>query len=268
MKLLFCGDVLGRSGREALQAHLLRLKKEMSLDAVVVNAENAAHGFGITGKICREMEEYGADVLTGGNHVFKQRDFIFGIDQEKLFVRPANYPKGTPGKGHCVFTTPSGKKLLVIQVMGRQYMDPLDDPFAAVDTILEGYKLGKNVDAILVDFHGEATSEKMAMGHYLDGRVSLVAGTHTHVPTADAQVFDGGTGYITDVGMCGDYNSVIGMEKEAPVIGFVKRFRTERFKPATGEGTLCGIYLETDDATGRATALRPIRVGGRLQQAD
>ncbi len=266
MRILFCGDVVGRAGRTVLIEHLGRLRRELELDFVVVNGENAAHGFGITETICADFYEAGADVITTGNHVWDRREIIDTIDGEPRLLRPLNYPPGTPGRGSGVFEAPGGRRVLVIHPMGRLFMDPLDDPFAGADRALAGYRLGRNVDAVIVDMHAEATSEKMAMGHALDGRVSLVAGTHCHVPTADAQVLCGGTAYITDIGMCGDYDSVIGMVKETAVARFTSKLPTGRLEPAEGDATLCAVYVETDDATGLARHVAPLRTGGRLGQ--
>ncbi|MCK5296345.1 MAG: TIGR00282 family metallophosphoesterase [Alphaproteobacteria bacterium] len=267
MKILFCGDVIGRSGRDAISAHIPKLREKLKLDAVIVNAENAAHGFGITAKIGKEMYDKGVDVITTGNHIWDQTEMLAYIDKDNRMIRPANYPKKTPGRGHCIFETVNGKKVLVIQVMGRLFMDPLDDPFAAAEEILLSYNLGRTVDAIVIDFHGEATSEKMAFGQFMNGKVSLVAGTHSHVPTADLQIFPKGTAYMTDVGMCGDYDSVIGMKKEESVHRFVRKIRKDRFSPANGEATLCAVYVETDDRTGLAVRSEMIRIGGRLSQS-
>jgi metallophosphoesterase (TIGR00282 family) len=267
VKLLYCGDVVGRAGRDAIVARVPELRRSLGLDFVLVNGENAAAGFGITGKICEEFYAAGVDVIVLGNHAWDQRETLSYINGDPRLLRPLNYPKGTPGKGAGLFTLQNGKKVLVIQVMGRIFMDPLDDPFAAVDGELQKYRLGSGADAIVVDIHGEATSEKMAMGHFCDGRVSLVCGTHSHVPTADAQILPNGTAYQTDAGMCGDYNSVIGMEKTEPLNRFTRRVPGGRFEPAMGEATLCAVYVETDDRTGLATRIQPIRLGGRLQQA-
>ena len=264
MKLLYCGDVLGRSGREAIVKHVPDLRQRLSLDFVVVNGENAAHGFGITQKICEEMFEAGVDVITLGNHTWDQRDVIPFLDSDNRVLRPRNYPAGTPGKGAGIYTASRGRKVMVVQVMGRLFMDALDDPFAAIELELSRQRLGATVHAVIVDIHGEATSEKMSMGHFCDGRVSMVVGSHSHVPTADAQILPGGTAYQTDAGMCGDYDSVIGMKKDVATALFTRKIPGERLSPAEGEGTLCGVYVETDDQTGLAKRIAPIRIGGRL----
>ncbi len=267
MKLLYLGDVVGRAGRSAVVENLAQWRQDLDLDFVIVNGENAASGFGITPKICDQLYEAGADVIVLGNHSWDAREIIPHIDSERRLLRPLNLPAGTPGRGASVFEVPGGRRILIVQVLGRIFMDPLDDPFAAAAEALNSHTLGGSVNAIFVDMHAEATSEKMAIGHYLDGRVSCVFGTHTHVPTADGQILPGGTAYISDVGMCGDYDSVIGMEKAEPVRRFTRKMPGARFAPARGEATACGIYLETDDETGLATYLAPLRQGGRLSPA-
>ena len=267
MRLLFCGDVVGRSGREVVCEHLPRLRRELALDFVIVNGENAAGGFGITEKICNELYEAGADVVTTGNHVWDQKETVSFIGGDPRLLRPLNYPPGTPGRGAAVFGAPRGRKVMVLNPMGRLFMDPLDDPFAAVERELASQRLGGTVDAIVVDVHAEATSEKMAMGQLLDGRVTLVVGTHTHIPTADTQILPRGTAYQTDAGMCGDFNSIIGVEAEEPLNRFLTGIPQNRFTPAEGEATLCGVAVETDPATGLVTRLAPLRVGGVLAQA-
>ena len=263
MRILYCGDVVGRAGRDALARELPGLIGDREVDLVIVNGENAAHGFGLTGKICRDFYDLGADVITTGNHAWDQREMLSYIDGDPKVLRPLNYPPGTPGRGAGIFEARSGASVLVAQVMGRLYMDPLDDPFQAIDAALAGCVLGETVDAIVVDVHAEATSEKAAMGVHLDGRVSLVAGTHCHVPTADARLLPGGTAYQTDLGMCGDYDSVIGMKKEAATARFVTKLPTERLEPAEGEGTVCGVLLETGP-DGLAASLDPVRLGPHI----
>jgi len=268
VRLAFFGDVVGRSGREGLAEHLPRLRRQLDLEFVVVNAENAAAGFGITENTARELYAAGADCLTLGNHAWDQKEAMTYIVREPRLIRPLNYPKlaEAPGRGVELYTTDRGRRVLVTNLLGRVHMDALDDPFAAVDRELEACPLGVAVDAIIVDMHAEATSEKMAMGHFCDGRASLVVGTHTHVPTADGQILPGGTAYQTDAGACADYDSVIGNQKEEPLRRFTTRISGGRFKPAEGEATVCGLYLETDDATGLARRIEPIRIGGRLSQ--
>ena len=266
MRFLFFGDVMGRSGRKVIADHVPQLRKDLKADAVIVNGENAAAGFGITGKIADELELLGIDVISGGNHTFDQKDILTRLNSDHRLLRPLNYPPGTPGRGITSIDIGGGRKMVVISVLARTFMLALDCPFQAVDQALKKLRLcSQGIVAILVDFHGDATSEKMAMGHFLDGRVSAVVGTHSHVPTADAQILDGGTAYQTDAGMCGDYNSVIGMQKEEPVSRFVTRMNKTRFTPALGAATLCGIFVETDDHTGLAKRIDPIRIGPRLQ---
>lgn len=264
MNILFCGDVVGRSGRDVLLQQLPKLKAQLSLDFIVVNGENAAHGFGINKSICQDFFAVGVDVITTGNHIWDQRDVMSYIGTEPRLLRPANYPDGAPGKGYGVFQDRQGRKVLVINAMGRLFMESLDDPFAVVDTILKSHSLGGTIQAAVVDLHAEATSEKMAMGHFCDGRVSFVVGTHSHIPTADAQILPKGTAYQTDAGMCGDYNSVIGMDKAVPLHKFTRKTPTERMMPALGDGTLCGVFVETDDVTGKAIRVEPVRIGPRL----
>jgi metallophosphoesterase (TIGR00282 family) len=266
MRLLFIGDVVGRSGREVVAQYLPRLRADLALDFVIVNAENAAHGFGITGKIAGELFEAGADVLTLGNHAWDQREALGFIESERRLLRPANFPVGTPGAGSGLFTDAKGRRLLVVNVLGRVFMEPLDDPFAEVEKALGACLLGEAADAVVIDIHAEATSEKMAMGHFVDGRASLVVGSHSHVPTADAQILPHGTAYQTDAGACADYDSIIGMEKDEPLNRFLTKISRGRFTPAEGPGTLCGVFAETDDKTGLALRIAPVRQGGRLSQ--
>ena len=266
MRLAFFGDVIGKSGRDGISDHLPGLKRDLKLDFVVINAENAAGGFGITENTARELFMAGADCLTLGNHSWDQREALTYIVREPRLIRPANYPRlmDAPGAGANLFETHNGRNVLVMNVLGRVHMDPMDDPFGAVERELAAAPLGAVADAVIVDMHAEVTSEKMTMGHFCDGRASLVVGTHTHVPTADCQILPGGTAYQTDAGMCGDYDSVIGMDKLEPITRFVTGMTRGRFTPAEGEATLSGIYVETDDATGRARSVAPVRVGGRL----
>jgi len=268
MRLAFFGDIVGRSGRDGLAEHLPGLKRRLGLEFVIVNAENAAAGFGITENTARELFQAGADCLTLGNHSWDQREALTYIVREPRLIRPLNYPimADAPGRGAQMFTTEQGRNVMVVNLLGRVFMDALDDPFAAVDRELNACPLGMAADAIVVDMHAEATSEKMAMGHFCDGRASLVVGTHTHVPTADAQILNGGTAYQTDAGACADYDSVIGNQKEEPLRRFTTRISKERYQPASGPATVCGVYVETDDRTGLARRIEPIRIGGRLSQ--
>jgi hypothetical protein len=261
---LFCGDVVGKSGRNAVLAHIPDLRRQLDLDFVVVNGENAAHGFGITEGICQEFYDVGVDAITTGNHVWDRREIIGYIGADRRLLRPLNYPEGTPGMGANVYSTADGRRVMVMQVMGRLFMDPLDDPFAAAEKALRNHRLGVSVDSIVADVHAEATSEKLSMGCVLDGRVSMVVGTHSHVPTADARILPGGSAYMTDVGMCGDYDSVIGMQKQTAVARFTSKMPAGRLEPAEGEATLCAVYVETDEATGLARHVAPLRIGGGL----
>jgi len=268
MRILFLGDVVGRSGRTAVIEQLPILRERYRLDFVVVNGENAAGGFGITEPILNELLDAGADVITSGNHVFDQRETLAFIERNDRLLRPINFPPGTPGKGTGLFKTKTGAEVLVLNVQGRVFMADLDDPFRAVERELDACRLKEGADAILIDFHAEATSEKEAMGHFVDGRATAVIGTHTHVPTADEQVLAGGTAYISDAGMCGDFDSVLGMDKEEPVQRFLTKIPTARFAPSLGEATLCGVAIEVDDETGLARAIAPLKRGGRLSPAE
>jgi metallophosphoesterase (TIGR00282 family) len=267
MRLLFIGDVVGRSGRAAVADSLPGLIDAWKLDLAIVNGENAAGGFGITETIYQELIDAGADAITLGNHSWDQREALVFIERAPRLVRPINYPSGAPGRGALLVETRNGARVLVINALGRIFMDPLDDPFAAVARELAACALRQDADAIVIDIHAEATSEKQAMGHFVDGRVSLVVGTHTHAPTADHQILPGGTAFMSDVGMTGDYNSVIGMAKEEPINRFVRKIPSFKFEPALGPATLCAIAVETDDATGLARRIAPVRLGGRLEEA-
>jgi metallophosphoesterase (TIGR00282 family) len=268
MKLLFLGDVVGRTGRAGITQHLPGLRSEWGLDFVVVNGENATSGAGLSAAHAKALLEAGADCVTLGDHAFDQKDMLSFIETEPRVLRPLNYAKTAPGKGARVFEATNGRKVLVAQVLGQVFMKrPFADPFSAIETVLKTHPLGGAVQASIVEIHCEATSEKMGMGHWCDGRASLVVGAHTHIPTADAQILPGGTAFQSDAGMCGDYNSVIGMEKLEPMRRFVTGMQKERFTPANGEATLCGTYVETDDRTGKATKVRMVRIGGRLEEA-
>ncbi len=268
MKILFLGDVMGRSGRAAITQRLPGLRADWGLDFVVVNGENATSGAGLSGDHAKALLAAGADCVTLGDHAFDQKDMLQFIEQEPRVLRPLNYAKTAPGRGARLFETSGGRKVLVAQALGQVFMKrPFDDPFSAVDAVLRAHPLGGMANAAIIDIHCEATSEKMAMGHWCDGRASLVVGTHTHVPTGDAQMLRGGTGYQTDAGMCGDYNSVIGMDKVEPMRRFITGMGRERFTPAAGEATLSGTYVETDDKTGLAKRIRMIRQGGLLEPA-
>ena len=266
MRLLFLGDVMGRAGRRAICDNLQRLRDTWRLDFVVVNAENATAGMGLSGAHAKTLLEAGADCLTLGDHAFDQKDMLQFITEEPRILRPLNFSKSAPGKGAALFTARNGRKVLVAQVLGQVFMKrPFDDPFSAIEPVLKKFPVGGQASAVVVDMHCEATSEKMAMGHFCDGKASAVIGTHTHVPTADAMILPGGTGYLTDAGMCGDYHSVIGMDKTEPLRRFLTGMPKERFTPATGEATLAGLYIETDERTGKAERVVMVRDGGLLQ---
>lgn len=265
MRILFIGDIMGRTGRDAITKHLPNLKKELKTDVVIINGENAAHGIGITGKICESLYESGADCITTGNHIWDQREIIPYIDKDKKLLRPINFPEGTIGNGFYIHETADGLKILIVNAMARLFMDAMDDPFRAMNDLVTKYKLGRDVQAIFLDFHGEATSEKMAMGHYLDGRVSAVVGTHTHIPTADDHIMEKGTAYQTDAGMTGDYDSVIGVRKDIPIHRFTRKTPSERMVPSDGEATICGTLIETNDRTGLAKNIGAVRLGGKLK---
>lgn len=251
MRLIYCGDVVGRAGREAVLNNIADIRKKYAPDVFIVNVENAAHGFGVTPGICREFLEKGADALVTGNHVWQQRELIPFLNDCKQIIRPLNYPEMLPGRGALEIILANGKKILIVQLLGRLFMEAVDCPVQAVDKLLKSYTLGKNIDAIFVDIHAEATSEKLAMGYYLDGKVSVVAGTHTHVPTADYRLLRQGTAYITDVGMCGDYDSVLGFEIDEPINRLARKYSGGRLTVSKGKGTLYGIIVDIDD-TGRA----------------
>src|SRR5919109_2299687 len=268
MRLLFLGDVVGRAGRKAVTETLPQLRRRYRLDFVVINGENAAGGFGITEAILAELLAAGADVVTLGNHAFDQKDELVFIERQPRLIRPLNYPQGTPGRGSGIFKAANGADVLVINALGRVFMTELDCPFRAIDHEITVCPLKGSADAIVIDFHAEATSEKQSLGHFLDGRVSCVVGTHTHAPTADEHVLPAGTGYISDVGMCGDYNSVLGMDPQEPVSRFLTRIPRERFEPAMGPVTISGLAIEIDDATGLARRVQAVRLGGVLAPAE
>ncbi len=266
MRLLFLGDVMGRTGRDAIASQIPTLRRDWALDFIVVNGENATAGAGLSGAHAKTMLDTGIDCITLGDHAFDQKDMTTFIDSEPRILRPLNYARSAPGVGARLFHAARGKTVLVVQILGQVFMKkPFADPFGLVDKVLKSHRLGHGADAVVVDIHAEVTSEKMAMGHWCDGQASLVVGTHTHVPTGDCQILPKGTAYLTDAGMCGDYNSVIGMDKGEPLRRFITGMPKERFKPASGEATLSGVLVETDDATGLARTAAPVRLGGRLQ---
>ncbi len=267
MRILFIGDVVGRAGRAAVNERLPGLIKDWKLDLVVVNGENAAGGFGITETIYTELVDAGADAITLGNHAWDQREALVFIERAPRLIRPLNYPKGAPGRGAALIDAKNGKRALVVNAMGRIFMEALDDPFAAIERELSACALKRDADAIVLDFHCEATSEKQAMGHFCDGRASLVVGTHTHAPTADQRVLAGGTAFVSDVGMTGDFDSVIGMNKDEPLNRFLRKIPGSKFEPANGPATLCALAVETDDTSGLALKVGAVRLGGILEQA-
>ncbi|MCV6587130.1 MAG: TIGR00282 family metallophosphoesterase [Marinibacterium sp.] len=268
MRCLFLGDVMGRAGRAAIAERVPELREAWKLDFVVVNGENATGGMGLSGAHAKTMLDAGVDCLTLGDHAFDQKDMLSFIEDESRIVRPINFATGAPGRGYRLFEATGGRKVLVVQVLGQVFMKrAFESPFSMLEPVFKKFPRGGQAQAIIVDVHCEATSEKMAMGHYCDGKASLVVGTHTHVPTSDAMILPGGTAYLTDAGMCGDYHSVIGMEKAEPMRRFVTGMPKGRFTPATQSATLSGVYVETDDRTGAATRIEMVRLGGRLQEA-
>ena len=261
MKILFIGDIVGKSAREKVKNSIGMLKNKYNPDVIVANAENATGGHGLSKKDAQDFLSSGINVLTLGNHAWDKREMLSFIEECPQIIRAINYPTGVPGKGFYTLELVNGKKLLVIQVMLRLFMGMfLDDPFYSIKNFLLSEKLGSTCDAILIDMHGEATSEKNAFGHFVDGSVSAVLGTHTHIPTSDNKILSKGTAYQTDVGMTGDYNSVIGFDIENPIHGFINGYRTEGgFIPAKGEISICGALIETDDITGLAKSIVSIK---------
>ncbi len=267
MRLLFLGDIVGRAGRNAVCEALPGLIARHGIDFVVINGENAAGGFGVTEAIVDDLIDAGADCITLGNHAFDQKETLVFIERQPRLIRPINFPKGTPGRGATMIKARNGADVLVINAMGRVFMTELDCPFRAVDNEVTACKLKQGADVIFVDFHAEATSEKQAFGNFLDGRVTGVVGTHTHTPTADQRILAGGTAYMSDAGMCGDYNSVLGMDPEEPLNRFLTKIPKSRYEPALGPGTLSGFAVDVDDATGLATRCAAFRSGPHLEPA-
>ena len=263
MKILFCGDVVGKSGRKMVLTLVPQLKEKLSLDAVIVNGENAAHGFGLTPKMYDEFLVHGADVITLGNHSFDKKEIFTILDSAEFLIRPLNYPDGTAGHGYCIKRLANGKRLAVVQLLGKLFMRQYNDPFEMMDKWLEVHK--GEYDLLVIDYHAEATAEKVAFGWKMNGQAVLVVGTHTHIPTADAHVLDGGTAYMTDVGMCGDYASVIGQKVDCSLSRFKVGEKIQRLDPAEKEGTFCGVVVEIDDVTNRATKVFPVRIGAHLE---
>jgi metallophosphoesterase (TIGR00282 family) len=268
MRLLFLGDVVGKSGRNAVIETLPDLRSRWKLDFVIINGENSAGGFGITEKIHMDLLDAGADAVTLGNHAFDQRDTLVYIERQERLIRPVNYPPGTPGRGAGLYAAKNGAQVLVLNALGRIFMSEMDCPFRAVEQELVSCPLGRGADAVVVDFHAEATSEKQAFAAFVDGRVSLVVGTHTHTPTSDERILPGGTAFMSDAGMCGDYNSVLGMTPEEPLNRFLTRVPRERFEPATGSATVSGLAVEIDDKSGMARMVKAVRIGGSLSPSE
>jgi len=268
LRILFVGDVVGRAGRTAVSEYLPGMIRDWQLDFVVVNGENSAGGFGITEAIYNELCDVGADAITLGNHAWDQREALVFIERAPKLIRPLNYPAGVPGRGAALLAAKNGARVLIINAMGRVFMDQLDDPFPAVERELAACPLGAACDVAVCDFHAEATSEKQSFAHYFDGRLSLVVGTHTHAHTSDHRVLAGGTAYVSDIGMCGDYDSVLGMAKEEPIRRFLTKIPSSRFEPASGEGTLTGVAVEIDEHSGRALRIAPLRLGGCLEETS
>lgn len=267
MRILFLGDVVGRSGRDGVTERLPGLISDYKFDFVVVNGENASHGRGLTEGHYKELRAAGADVVTLGDHAWDQRDALTFIEREPNLLRPINFAPGNPGRGANLIEGRNGHRVLVINAQGRVFMNPVDDPFRAVEAAIASCPLGEQADAVIVDFHTEATSEIQAMGFFLDGRASLVVGTHTHIPTSDHRILKGGTSLMSDAGMCGDFDSVIGVDVDEPLNRFLTGIAGGRFVPAEGEATLCGVAIETDAKTGLTRSVSPVRIGGTLSQA-
>ncbi|MFT6332771.1 MAG: metallophosphoesterase (TIGR00282 family) [Lentimonas sp.] len=265
MKILFCGDIVGKSGRNVVEKYVPKLKDELKLDLIIANVDNASGGFGINKNTFDALEQVGVDIMTGGDHIWDQKDTISFINNHKNLLRPLNFPHDTPGSGASIFTTRNGKNILIIHLLGQVFIkNNLNCPFETIDKLLKSYKIGKNIDAIIVDMHAEATSEKMAMGKFLDGRVSAVVGSHTHIPTNDFHIMKKGTAYQTDTGMCGDYDSVIGMQEEVPIKSFLSKRRVGRMEPAKGDATFCAALIEIDDETGLAKKIEALKLDGVL----
>ena len=267
MKILFLGDVIGITGRSMIFNNLLSEIKNKKIDFVVVNGENAADaGVGITEEICKDFFNCGVDVITTGNHVWDQKETMFHIEKENRLLRPQNLFEPSPGKGFGIFTAKNGMKVGVLNLMGNVFMKKSEDVFETAEKFMKRYKLKEHYDFLIVDFHGETTSEKAAMGHFFDGNATLVVGTHTHIPTNDARVLKSGTAYQTDAGMCGDYDSVIGMNKNNSINRFLKKKSTKHF-PATGDASLCGVIVDCDVKTGLAINIKSFIYGGELKNS-
>lgn len=260
MKIVYLGDIVAKSGREAVKNAILPLKEKYNYDILIANVDNAAHGFGCTPKVCNQLLDAGVTALVTGDHVWNQKDIYPFLDECKRIVRPLNHSANLSGVGARVIPLDSGKKILVAEVVGRVFMEAVDCPLQAMENLLKDYHLGKNIDAIFVDIHAEATAEKQSFAHYFDGKVSAIIGSHTHVPTSDEKILPNGTAYQTDAGMCGDYNSVIGFDIKAPIERLKDKFSPHRLEPATGKGSVFGTFIETDDKTGLAKHIETIKI--------
>lgn len=268
MRLLFLGDIVGRTGRNAVTEALPGIRQRYKLDFVIINGENAAGGFGITESILNDLLDAGADCITLGNHAFDQKETLVYIERQERLIRPLNFPKGTPGKGSAMVRAKNGADVLVINAMGRVFMTELDCPFRAIDNEITACKLKSGADVIFIDMHAEATSEKQSMAYFVDGRATAVVGTHTHAPTADHRILPAGTAYISDAGMCGDYNSVLGMDPDEPLNRFLTKIPRTRYEPAMGPATICGLAIDVDDATGLARKISAFRRGPHLDPVE
>ncbi len=267
MKLLFCGDIVGKAGRTAIRTFLPKIQEKYTPDIIVMNGENAAHGLGITPKIYEELRRLGADVITMGNHTFDKPDVVKIWTEENVLVRPMNYPENTVGKGYHILNI-QGKRFCIAQLLGRGFMNSkltLSDPFTTIQDFIQNHQ--DEYDLLMVDFHAETTAEKVALGYLLDGQAILVAGTHTHIPTNDGHVLPNGTAYITDVGMCGDYTSVIGMTRQTAFSHFGLGTKRMRWEPATDTATFCGIIVDIDGQTQTARSVLPVILGDILENS-
>ena len=267
MNILFLGDIVGNSGCEAVKKYLQKNIEEKKIDFIIVNGENAAkEGVGITEEVTNNLFASGVNVITSGNHVWDQKEIIGHIDRENRLLRPKNMIEPSPGKGFGIYNSKNGLKVGVLNLMGNIFMKKCDDAFEAAQKFILNHKLKKDYDFLVVDFHGEITSEKMAMGHFFDGKATFIVGTHTHVPTSDTIILKNGTAYQTDAGMCGDYNSVIGMNKDNSINKFLKK-KSQKHYPATGEASLCGSIIECDVETGLAKSINQFIYGGDLKNS-
>ncbi len=266
MRILFLGDIMGKTGRDAVLQSIKRLRSKYKLDLVVVNGENASHGFGISRANAEEFLNNGIDIITTGNHAYDKEDIIDAMRHNPRILRPLNFNKNMPGRGFYKGTMEDGRQFLIINIQGRLFMELSNDPISALDEIIgAGTPVKQGYDMIFIDIHAEANSEKYAIAHYCDGRVSAIVGSHTHIPTADAHIMANGTGFQCDAGMCGDYDSVIGMKKETSLGRFRHELPKPKLEPASGEATICGTIIETDEMTGLCKSIKPLRIGGILE---